>query len=356
METKKTKVTLLTWTQNPLESVYAEWVQSRTEDQVPIPAELAAEIAADRIRRQEETWAGERRDESAKVYKDVPTGTKARLVQNVFEKVIAMKMPLGETIDFIFLMEHVPIALREQNVRHRIGHKFGDKLGADIIPDLAGNSTFWSQTTRIINLGKFADDLEYYTPVWLQESGNEKLVHYYHTCMWEIQEMYKHLVESGMPLEDARGVLPMYLQHRYTWKTNLSSIMHVLSKRGCWLAQLGMWEPVIHDIVNELATKIHPLFRRLIDPPCFDSSGNFNTCAFHKENEEIVDKGEYPPCSLWLHQDVLRAFSRPNEEHARRGEVSKIKPERMARYEAMIGKYTKLWHRNPRTGERVQIG
>lgn len=354
-QTKKTKITLLSWTANPLETIFAEWVQSRTTSEVPIPSELANEIAGN-------SYLGKEGDKTAEQTEQE--------VLEVFEKVIAMKMPLGETIDFVFLIEHCSIALREQLVRHRIGHKFGDRLGADIIPDLAGTSSFWSQTTRIIDMGTFATDGDYLTPQWLEENGDKEIEgfhkkegvadysrvpmtisEYYHEQMKWIQVAYKRLVKAGMPMEDARNILPVAMQHRLTWKCNLSSIMHVLSRRSCWLAQLGMWEPVITGIVEELSTKIHPTFRKLIDPPCCDEKGDFKSCVFKKENEEVINNGNYPPCSLWVNQDAVhpRAYSNIlNEEHF-------VSEAQKPRYNKMKDKFAKLWRRDPVTGERVAI-
>lgn len=384
----KTTVRLLSHTANPLETVYAEWIQSRTQDPVPDPEELSCLMSHSYAGTSEECYA------------------EARLSQDkileVFEKVVTMKMPLGETIWFTFLLEHVPVALREQLVRHRIGHKFGDKLGADIIPDLAGTSSFWTQTTRIIDMGKFATEGEYLTPAWIDEHGDEPMKGYKAafqcpvcgsmTIEWEagadtakcgrghqfktadlkpggtlrefydeqmrwIQAAYRRLVAAGMPLEDARNILPVAMMHRMTWTTNFKALMEILSRRSCWLAQLGMWEPVIYGIMDELK-KIHPAFGKLIDPPCIGADGNFNACAFGRENEEISNpqKGEYPPCSLWLNNDACKHRLTGERLHQLGPETEKIVVgDRMPRYKKMMTKFEKLWMRNPRTGERIQV-
>lgn len=394
-ETKKTKITLLSWTQNPMETIYAEWQQSRTQGPVDLPANIA------------ETIRFERQLDQNIVKLEYPLEPR---VLEVFKQVVDMKMPLGETIDFVFLIEHMPVALREQMVRHRIGHKFGDRLGADIIPDLAGNSTFWSQTTRIVDMGTFATDGEYFEPIWFEDHGDKPMPGYkpdmnncpkchsegrqalswgmersvgggskgkcsnghtytaadliptgtirefYQEQMGWIQSAYNRLVKAGMPLEDARNILPVAMQHRMTWKVNFSSLMHVLSRRGCWLAQLGMWRPVIEGIIEELSTKVHPSFRRLIDPPCFDGAGNYTKCAFGKENEEIISQGDYPPCSLWINNDLAyQTFDQGNGPSEAELEARTVKPERMPRYRRMQERYAQLWRRDPVTGERKQL-
>jgi thymidylate synthase ThyX len=349
-ETKKSTVTLLSWTQNPLETVYAEWQQSRTTGPIDLPATLAQMVKA------EQCLGAENNGTAA-----VEAGPIQKQIEEVAEKVISMKMPLGETIELVFLLEHIPIALREQHVRHRIGHGFGDKIGADIIPDLAGGSSFWSQSIRILDMGKFADEGEFFMPESVMNSEKEvdillsdgtvlviALKDFYFECMKQVQQMYGSLVGAGIPLEDARNVLPMAMQHRYTWKTNLSALMHMMSKRGCWFSQLGMWEPVINGIVNELSEKIHPMFRKIIDPPCFGADGNYHKCTFVQENEDKSKGGEFPPCSLWLWKEKCA-----DEEGALDMNMyADIIGDRRPRYSKMQDKFAKLWGRDPRSGER----
>jgi hypothetical protein len=401
---KRTTVTLMTKTEYPIETVYAQWFQSRktTDVPVPMPKEIRERIEQERLGR----YTGSHPELAAVAEGEgiEGIGPFEQEVMDVFQQVIAMKMPLGETLDFVFLIENLPVALREQLVRHRIGHKFGDQTGADIlVSEVANNSTFWSQTTRIVDMKNFATNGEYFSPVWLEDHGDTlmpdrrigcindtleaclgyveahgdisddtnaikmelkaaiasgkelqdgstcTIADFYRKQMLWIQAAYRRLTAAGMPLEDARNILPVAMMHRFSWKTNLSSLMHVMSRRGCWLAQLGMWEPVIHDIVNELSTKVHPSFRRLIDPPCFNAAGKFEECAFGRENEEIVwrgngeVKGEYPPCSLWI-----------NNDHNDRAEIG-VHHSRFARYNKMMGRYAQLWGRDPRTGERKQL-
>jgi thymidylate synthase ThyX len=355
---KKTTVKLISWTQHPLETIYCEWLQSRTTDPVPTAGELAAQVENERMEGAEQRLVAGISSENR--WTQHPLEMK---ILDTFEKVVAMKMPLGETLDFIFLLENCPIALREQLVRHRIGHSFGDKIGADIIPDLAGKSSFWSQTTRIISMENFASNGDYHTPVWLDEHGDEgesvdapNLSAYYEQCMRDIQMMYRNLVRAGMPLEDARNVLPVAMQHRMTWKANLSSLFHVLSRRSCWLAQLGFWEPVIEGIIEELATKVHPIFRRLADPPCIDpKTGNYGACVFGKENEEVISNGNYPPCTLWVNKENSFIPRQPKDAAYTSSEINLVSPQQLERYNRMQERYAKLWMRDPRTGERKQI-
>lgn len=337
---KTTSVRLLSWTQHPIETIYVEWLQSRSEGRVPDPSEVAALLEVIRKR------------------KSLGTATPADLeyerdVMETFEKVVSMKIPVAETIDFVFLLEHCPIALREQIVRHRIGHRFGSRLGADVVPDLA-ESTFWSQTTRVLNLGTFASEGEYLLPESVR--GPEKKItvrgkemsveDFYREQMGWIQSAYNRLIEAGVPVEDARNLLPMATQHRLTWKMNLSALMHVVSKRGCWIAQLGMWEPVIRGVIEELAMKVHPSFRKLIDPPCVGNDGNFKECVFKLENENRMKKEDpYSPCPLYLnnhHGYSASDFQNGDATSFQKTEIT-VRGER----------YRKLWGRDEWTGKKL---
>lgn len=339
---QQTTVRLLSWTANPVQTIYCQWMASRGSEWVNDPAVVD------------------------------PTDPE---VLDVFRKVIDMKIPLAETLDFIFLLEHVPIALREQLVRHRIGHSFGDRLGADVVPEL-GSSTFWTQTMRVMRMDDFATNGEYLVPESVRGNSqpmnskpelagkpgdrHKTVERFYHEQFLWIQSAYRKLIEAGVPVEDARNILPLGAMHRMSWKVNLSALFHVLGKRSCWIAQLGMWEPVIRGIVDELASRVHPEFRRLVDPPCFEA-GKWSGCKFGLENDNRV-KGDdpYPPCPLYLehHQDRAVQLTVKGDTPWQYVHVSEDGSTWACKttdnYNAMVNRadsYSKLWGRDPWTGE-----
>ncbi len=340
---KRMTVKLLSWTAYPVETIYLEWQASRTEGPIMDAARLADVVRSD----------------------PDPDGKLRKEIREVFEKVVAMKIPVSETISFVFLVENASISWREQAVRHRVGHRFGGQLGADLIPDVA-ESTWWAQTMRVKDMGRFYDLDAYRVPDSLKGAAGETVVEdmhakgdvteekectaaqLYYRTMHRIQDAYNTLCLAGVPVEDAREVIPLGAQHRLTWSMNLSSLMHVLSKRGCWIAQLGIWEPFIMGVVEELATKVDPYFRRLIDPPCIGPDGNYKACVFNLENENRLPSKHdpYPPCPLWIHNDYY--FKNDRREEAAVGN-------RTQEYNARVEQYAKLWGRDPRTGERKQL-
>lgn len=368
-------VRLLTWSQYPLETLYSVWEASRNNDPVPDPHTVPRAPA-----------------------------------RELFLKIVDAGIPVAENIHFCFLLEGVSIALREQLVRHRIGQKHGDRLGADIVPDLA-DSTWWAQSMRILDMGTFAAEGRYLIPEsaddtamagnWdrpcsscvvgqvgkCSECGGTGRVKsppktrrkFYEEQMGWAASAYRRMIAAGMPMEDARNIIPLAACHRLTWSINLAALKHVVGKRGCWILQLGMWRPIIEGMVNELATRIDPAFRQLIAPPCI-RGGRFDGCKFKLDNERrIAGEDAIPPCSLYLgqHEDEAlslaprvtvegqevpnawgKQYSRAageelwacNAEAVGGAEEAARREQRMV---AMMGAYGSLWGRNPCTGEMV---
>lgn len=249
----------------------------------------------------------------------------AKEVEKVFEQIIEAKIPVAECVSFCFQLDNVSISWREQAVRHRIGTKFGPGIGVDIIPDLA-DSTWWSQTMRVMNMGDFARTSRFRIP----ETFRDKVVvsdieqrsagitnamtasTLLEKTMCVIEDAYNAFIKAGIPVEDAREVIPLGAHHTIIWSLNLAALFHIIGKRGCWIPQLGVWGPVIRGMVEELATKVHPILRRIISPPCI-SQERFTGCLFGIENNRRVDGRDviFPPCPLWIHhhaKDVLPAI------------------------------------------------
>ena len=437
-----TTVRMLSWTQHPIETVYCAWELSRHNNEVKLPSELAQLSQAD-----------------AELH---------RKIHKTFDEVLASEIPVSENVTFLFEIADMSIALREQLVRHRIGHHYGDRLGCDIVPDLS-DSTWWSQSMRILPMDEFAtrgaydvpesirtkpcscphtrlfgirtvDDrwlhvTEFKNPMQLifsfpkyalqgasawsesdarqffeqhllklnsaaETNGADSRIHviplpeeenrrrvrescqcnkkirvrnhgesvevtvedFYREQMGWIQSAYNRLVRAGVPLEDARNLIPLGATHRLTWSTNLAALQHVVGKRGCWILQLGVWEPVIRGIIEELASKISPAFRQLIKPPCIDKAGQYSDCKFHLDNARRVQgEDEIPPCSLWAAKTASCNLPYPDPKNRWSPVTIKIngidtKKYRsldhagMQRQAEMEAAYSKLWGRDIHTG------
>lgn len=248
-------------------------------------------------------------------------------LEQLFWQVLRQHIPVAEHIHFTFMLDGISVSLREQMVRHRIGTHVGDNFGVDIVPDIA-TSSWWSQSMRIQDMGTFADRKMYRIPetldgktVGLNIEGEitttadnavamVPAAEVYQQTMERIQDAYKALTQAGVPMEDARELIPLGAQHSISWDINLQALLHVLGKRGCWILQLGIWGPIIHGMVAELAAKVHPMFARIVAPPCIDQDDNFKSCTYRLENARRMpdpQTGETPdhhaPCPLYLCRD-----------------------------------------------------
>jgi len=304
----KPKVTLISHTANPLETLWTVWEASK--ENKPL-SECSAE------------------------------GVPQERLEDLFHRVIAQGIPVSEHLQFIFMMEGASIEWREQAVRHRVGCRVGDRLGIDIAPELA-ESGFWSQSMRILDMSTFADNDMFRKPETLALADIHDAEREWERDMKVIQDMYAKWVQAGMPMEDARGLIPLAAQTRISWTLNLRTIQHIVGKRGCWILQLGLWRPVIEGMIEELATKVHPSFRELVTPPCLKGD-EFKGCVFKLENERRVTEDDaLPVCSLYANHHEHERFVRKDLP---------MFPEMEQRAE----EYRTFWGREPFTGERYIV-
>lgn len=338
MITNEPKVTLLNFTPYPKETVYSVWEMSKTEDPIRTPEQIWASVDPDKV-------------------------------DELFRAVIAQRIPIGEHVDFVFVLENVSVSWREQAVRHRIGTKASpERVGADItmdiLPDLA-DSSWWSQSMRIQDMGSFATKRQYRLPETVQERG-EEFVKAFHEAMEGIQFMYNELVAAGVPMEDARELIPLGAQHRLSWKLNMSALQHILGKRGCWILQLGIWGPVIMGMVEELVKKVDPMFAELVTPPCISVKTNgedeFTGCKFHEEcRRRYTGDDQLPPCPLHLAQhhdgnpDRVRLKVLAEDYRITHPETNEpVELPRAAEMVERAADYAKFWRRDPYTGEKIK--
>lgn len=311
------KVTLVSWTANPIQTIYCAWQHSKSNDPVPDPE-----------------------------YVD-PNNPH---VLEVFKGVIDSHIPVSDFVDFVFFLDNISISFREQMVRHRVGMRFGPRMGVDVVPDI-GDSSWWGQSMRILDMGKFADEERFRIPKSLEGKSMPvshdsddaiPLEDVYRDGMAYIQETYKKLIANGVPMEDARELIPLGATHRFAWKINLTALKHVIGKRGCWIPQLDLWEPIITGMIQELSSKVHPYFQNLVHPPCI-KNGKFKECVYQIDNQRRISReDETLPCPLYLtyHQDKS---------------ISEIIPkDKQGAFDVRVAKYQFLWKREPYTFDEIE--
>lgn len=318
------KVKLLSFPTNPLGTLFYVWEQSRTNDPVPMPQSIE-EIMASKM---DVCSPDDYTFDAAYMLKAPMTAEKGagglpwldlktcrERIWDVVDQILDEDIPCTENLNFVFAIENMSISLREQMVRHRIGVTVGERTGIDIVPEIS-KSSWWSQTTRMLPMGKFYTDGRYIRPEGLDKTlllpkdtldPTATAGDLYDQLMKQIEYVYNALIEAGVAMEDARQVIPVAATHGITWSLNLKAMMHIVGKRACWVAQANLWENLISGMVDELCTKVSPIFRKIISPPCF-KKGKYNACPYFQINKERVQGRDHmPPCPLYVYHETQNA-------------------------------------------------
>lgn len=340
------RILLVSFTKDPIETLYVAWQASKTDDPL---------MLTDEVKRRAEIWKNDITG---------PEGFKAinpEEMYKMFWDVVEMNIPIARFISFVFTFEGMAIALREQFVR--------EKFGWD----------FWLQSGRIRDQSKFYDNGWFHVPKSIlkaQQDYEAKLPQItddsvdpirppqrtdgpLYVFLWNLesqQQAYKKLVRDfSIPGEDARELIGLALTHKGGASTNLSGLIHTISKRSCQILQLGLWEPMVTGILDELANKIHPEMRKVASPPCMRGD-QFMRCPYNLDNERRVNgEDRLAPCSLWMtHVYMKDSLKRgltesttPMEEWNR---INDQKPSPQYGRDT-VEKYKNFWGRNPWTGK-----
>lgn len=368
---------------HPLATLWYVWEQSRTNASLPLPEEVQVVLDSRMDRYPITTDEGRIAASLGGAYaggipdNEIDVSTVRTRLWDTVTKLIDEDIPCTENLDFVFALENVPISLREQLVRHRIGVTIGERTGVDIVPEIE-KSSWWSQTMRMLPMDRFYSEGRYILPDSI--AGNVTITPKDHlpgcsvedrylSLLEETERTYNLLIEAGVPMEDARQLIPLAATHGLTWKINLKALAHVLGKRACWVAQVNLWEGVISGMVNALCDEIHPIFRKLIAPPCM-KAGKYHGCPYFAINEERVQGRDHmPPCPMWVYNETdsaMRAF-REHEEKTTwspplaYGDLEYIPQTDIAQWNCSepveremlldgVKRFEKLWKFNVRTG------
>ncbi|HHV36124.1 MAG TPA: FAD-dependent thymidylate synthase [Syntrophomonadaceae bacterium] len=143
-----------------------------------------------------------------------------------------------EHASFTFAIEGVSRSLSHQLVRHRL-------------------ASYSQKSQRYVNEAGFT----YVTPGSI--SKDEELSANYNMLMDNIGRCYKWLIDSGVPQEDARYILPNACTTQLVMTMNARELLHFFRLRCCNRAQ---WE------IRELANKMLELCRK-VAPVLFEKAG-----------------------------------------------------------------------------------
>lgn len=237
----KPSVTLVSCTDNPVETVFSMWHGSRYKDAIhPIALQLMR-LWESRTELQEVNVPiyTNIRDKVLNDYgQEYPDKSASEIVDEVVKTVIKLNVPPVEAVQLTFQIDNASVAWREQLVRGRLGQ------------------SFWTQTSRTADMREM--DVTILDSVRLL--GGDKAVEVYKNAVQNIRDAYKELVDLGVPQEDIR-LQPQSNLHRVYWTINLRSLITIIGKRTSWISQSSLWLPIIAQIVKSIREKHYDLYK-----------------------------------------------------------------------------------------------
>lgn len=161
-----------------------------------------------------------------------------------------------EFVDYVILISDDSRAFTQQLTRHR-------------------HASFAQQTQRAVD----HSDFEYVTPKSCESSFA------YHRVM-EIIKQYYHemIIGENIPIQDARGILPMNAVSNILMKMNLRAISEMMNVRFCYKAQ-GEFQDAAKMIRREILS-VHPWTSRVLRANCVQ----YGYCCFPNEKDCPVKK------------------------------------------------------------------
>jgi thymidylate synthase (FAD) len=161
-----------------------------------------------------------------------------------------------------FKLENVSRALTHQLVRHRIGFSYSQ------------------QSMRCVSAQEFASKGLYYMPDTIADKQA------YHNKMLAIQDAYNNALNSGVSVQDARGLLPTNIYTTITFNATLRAFIGMINKRLCSKTQ-GEFREVARLMTEEVYNKIDKRLSKWIGAPCQVQG----YCMMAGENNEQYKKG-----------------------------------------------------------------
>ena len=174
-----------------------------------------------------------------------------------------------EFITFVFSISGVDRAFTHQLVRTRGEEKT--------------EVSYAQQSQRTVSV----EDFEYTTPKSLINNVDKLKI--YTDSMDNINENYKKLIESGVPTQDARSILPTAVDTSIIVKLDLRVLSHMMSERLCTRTQ-GMYQQVAFMMRSEII-KIYPFFEKFLNVYCISKG----TCRFENYHQCPIKGMQFNP-------------------------------------------------------------
>lgn len=175
--------------------------------------------------------------------------------RNMLSAVKSGHYSILEHLPMTFLVEDVSRALTHQLVRHRI-------------------ASYSQESQRYCKIDTNED--WYITPKTVSSSDKQKNVYSnewvrnaldsYDSAMSVIKDIYKGLIAIGIPIEDARMILPNATKTKIIVTLNARSFIEQCQKRLCNKSQWEIKE--MYRLMKEAIKDIYPTVYELSIPPC----------------------------------------------------------------------------------------
>ena len=222
---------------------------------------------------------------------DTPYEDIKPLSPELHDKFMSADIPPQEYINMIWSIEGMPRAFWDQLDRCRL-------------------ASFWEQSARVIDLSTFAKEGRY----WMSEQINADPLarKCYEETMRMIEMGYENLVNLGVPVEEARGVIPLHILTRGTMCINLRALKGLIKNRVCFVCQGSYWLPVIDGIIRELKNWIpERTLKSLVNLPCYTSG----SCPIEGSVlQRISGEDPNPVCPVYVKRFVHKKSREVVEE------------------------------------------
>lgn len=148
-----------------------------------------------------------------------------------------LKTPL-EFIQTIWLIKDVTRAFTHQLVRYRIGTQF------------------------VQESLRFADKSKARVLVTEQIRADEFAWHEYSRAVQCQIDSYANLIAMGIPVQDARGVLPHHILTDVFFGCSLATLIHIYEQRMCCQAQHHEWVGVVEQMRGQLPEQLQEFLKK----------------------------------------------------------------------------------------------
>lgn len=154
-----------------------------------------------------------------------------------------LRAPL-EYVHFHFMLEGVDRAFTHQHVRQRTAVYSQESLRFAVVDNLLEGTSLPPSLHGTVSLYGSGVDLEHESKEQVQRDNWDE-------ALRTVQDAYQRLVNSGMPAEEARGLLPHATATRIHYDTNLRNLLDHAGNRLCTQAQFH-WRLVFAQIAQAI--------------------------------------------------------------------------------------------------------